>query len=128
MPDQPRPASRRRWLRTSVRSLIVLVLLFGCWLGWTVRRARIQREAGETRQQTGSDVVYDWERSHDSYFDRDLKATSPAPRWMVDRLGVDYFGYVIQITFSGGDGDFASIRSLEGLESVYIENTKSTLT
>ena len=41
------PASRplRRFLRFSVRGMIVLVLLIGCWSGWLVRSARIQREA-----------------------------------------------------------------------------------
>ncbi len=35
----------RRFLRFSVRGLIVVVLLLGGWLGWIVRSARVQRDA-----------------------------------------------------------------------------------
>ena len=47
MTDQAKPVSRpwRRFLRFSVRGMIVLVLVIGGWLGWIVRSARIQREA-----------------------------------------------------------------------------------
>jgi hypothetical protein len=47
MPDESKPVSRpwRRFLRFSVRGLIVLVLVIGVGLGWIVRRAHIQRDA-----------------------------------------------------------------------------------
>jgi hypothetical protein len=35
----------RRYLRFSLRGLIVVVLLFGIWLGWIARESQIQREA-----------------------------------------------------------------------------------
>ncbi len=55
------PRSWRRYLRFSVRSLIVLVLVIGCWLGWLVRSARIQREAVAEIRAAGGEVWYDWE-------------------------------------------------------------------
>ena len=45
MPAVPVARPWRRFLRFSVRGLIVLVLVIGVWLGWLVRSARIQREA-----------------------------------------------------------------------------------
>ncbi len=41
------PVSRpwQRFLRFSVRGLIVLVLVIGAGLGWIVRSAQVQREA-----------------------------------------------------------------------------------
>jgi TRAP-type C4-dicarboxylate transport system permease small subunit len=45
MPDQTLPRSWRRWLRFSVRGLIIVVLLIGGWLGWLVRSAHVQRDA-----------------------------------------------------------------------------------
>jgi cytoskeletal protein RodZ len=48
--DQPVRASRRHWLRISIRSLIILVLVAGGWLGWLVRSARIQREAVDANE------------------------------------------------------------------------------
>ena len=39
MPDQAKPVSRpwRRFLRISLRGMIVVVLVVGGWLGWLVR-------------------------------------------------------------------------------------------
>ena len=56
VPDQQRRSFRlRAWiialvviliiLLFSLRGLAVIVLMVGCWLGWIVRSARIQREA-----------------------------------------------------------------------------------
>ncbi len=57
------PASRpwRRYLRFSVRGLIVLVLVIGVWLGWLVRSARIQRDAVAVLDRDQVSVSYDWE-------------------------------------------------------------------
>ena len=51
----------RRFLRVSVRGLIVLVLVTCAWLGWIVRSARIQREAVAAITETGGEVNYNWE-------------------------------------------------------------------
>jgi hypothetical protein len=96
MPDQPLPASRRRWLRISVRALLLLVLFIGCWLGWMVRAARIQRETVAAIQGAGGRVLYDWEWEN-GY----PKNEGPwAPKWLVDRLGIDYFGSVVYVEFN----------------------------
>jgi Leucine Rich repeat len=91
MRDQSKPASRRwrRYLRFSVRGLIVVVLVVGGWLGWIVRGARIQREAVAAITRAGGRVAYDWERRDG----KDIPGGAPwAPRRIVDQAGVDYFG------------------------------------
>ena len=96
MTDQAKPVSRpwRRFLRFSVRGLIVLVLVIGGWLGWLVRSARIQREAVAAIKNAGGTVKYDWEWSNGSM----IPAGKPwAPRWLVDLIGVDYFGHVTAV-------------------------------
>jgi hypothetical protein len=78
----------------SVRGLIVLVLVVGVGLGWLVRSARIQREAVAAIKNTGGSVAYNWT------FDkgRIIRNASPwAPRWLVNFLGVDYFGHVTAV-------------------------------
>ena len=47
MASHPDPVSHpwRRFLRFSVRGLIVVVLVIGAGLGWIVRQAHIQRDA-----------------------------------------------------------------------------------
>ncbi len=63
MNDQVKPASRRwlRFLRFSVRGLIVLVLVIGGWLGWLVQSVRIQREAVAAIKKAEGEVWYDWQ-------------------------------------------------------------------
>jgi hypothetical protein len=91
MPDGPVACPWRRYLRFSVRGLIVLVLVIGCGLGWIVRQAHIQREAVEAIKKTGGAIRYDWEWKDGNT----IPGGNPwAPRWLVDRIGVDYFGHV----------------------------------
>jgi internalin A len=61
MPDQGKPVRRpwQRYLRFSIRGLIVLVLVIGAGLGWLVRSARIQREAVAAIQKAGGFAFYD---------------------------------------------------------------------
>src|SRR5262245_19520109 len=49
----------RRWLTLSRRRSLVLVLLFGLWLGWQVNLARKQREAVAAVKEYGGFVRYD---------------------------------------------------------------------
>jgi Leucine-rich repeat (LRR) protein len=92
MAAEPVPRSLQRYLRFSVRGLIVGVLLFGVWLGSIVRSARIQRDAVAAIRQAGGGVKYHWEwKSWE-----DTGSGNPrAPRWLVDRIGVDYFGHAV---------------------------------
>ena len=96
MTVQPASISRPWWsyVRMSVRGLIVLVLLIGAGLGWIVRSARIQRNAVVAIEKAGGSVSYDWERSNGN----DVPGGKPwAPRWLVDLVGVDYFGHVTAV-------------------------------
>jgi internalin A len=81
----------RRYLRFSVRALIVLVLLIGAGLGWLVHQAHVQRDAVAAIREAGGAVRYDWEWSNGN----SLPGGEPwAPRWLVNLIGVDYFGHV----------------------------------
>ena len=63
MTSQPDPLLRpwRRFLRLSVRGLIVLVLVIGAGLGWIVHQAHVQRDAVAAIKNAGGSVKYDWE-------------------------------------------------------------------
>src|SRR5262245_46876506 len=96
MTDPPKPVSHpwRRYLRFSVRGLIVVVLVIGIWLGWIVRRARIQREAVAAIKNAGGFVAYEWEWANGTL----IPGAKPwAPRWLVDLIGVDYLGRVTDV-------------------------------
>jgi internalin A len=99
MPDQAKPVARpwQRFLRLSVRALIVVVLVIGAGLGWLVRSARIQRDAVAAITAAGGSVEYDWERRNGRKI---AGGKLWAPRQLVELLGVDYFAHVTCVTFA----------------------------
>jgi internalin A len=103
-----------------------LVLLIGGGMGWMVRSARVQRDAVAALERTHSAVFYNWQRARVGRFSGfKLDAAPPWPRWLVDRLGVDYFGHVVEVIFGGADADLAHVRPLGRLESLSIPITSS---
>ncbi len=150
---QAKPVSRpwRRFLRFSVRGMIVLVLVIGGWLGWIVRSARIQREAVAAIENAGGRVAYDWEWSNGNHF----PGGKPwGPGWLVDLIGLDYFGHVtlVVINFSpkvsvatteqigrltrleclnltgssAGDAELAHVQALTNLRFLLLGDTQVT--
>ena len=112
MTDQSKPVSRpwRRFLRFSVRGLVVVVLLVGGWLGWVVRSARLlARCRGGDRKS--------WAVTYST--NGNVRAINRArrrtfwPRGLVDRLGVDYFGNVVMVDLFGKGSDLvlAQVRN-----------------
>ena len=87
----PTSRSSRRYLHFSVRGLIAVVLLVGCWLGWFVR-STIQHEAVAAIDAAGGKVWYQWEWKDGKVIPR---GRPWMPAWLVDRAGVDYFGSVV---------------------------------
>ena len=77
-----------------MRGLIVVVLVIGGWFGWIVRSARIQSEAVAAIERAGGFASYDWEWKDGLPV---ANGARHAPRWFVDRIGVDYFGTVVRV-------------------------------
>ena len=52
-----------------------------------------------------------------------------APRWLIDLIGIDYFGHVTSITLNRTDITHASLEHLKGLTeltSLHLDETKVT--
>jgi len=99
------PVSRPwlRFLRFSVRGLIVLVLVIGVWLGWIVRQARVQGDAVAAINKAGGLALYD--------FDRRIQVSpwnkfSGWKKWIGKYIGIDYVGHVVFVQIVS-DGDYA---------------------
>jgi hypothetical protein len=106
--------SWRRYVRFSVRGLIVLVLVIGVLLGWIVRRAGVQRDAVAAIRNASGSVRYDWQ-----YKDGEPTEGKPGgPTWLVDRLGPDYFDTITTVLSgpSTSDAELARIGQLDQLE------------
>jgi hypothetical protein len=125
MSSQPNPAPRpwRRFLRFSVRGLIVVVLVIGAGLGWIGREANIQRDAVAAVKNAGGAVRYDWEWTDGSA----ITGGKPwAPKWTVDLIGADYFGHVTQVwlhpSSTATDATLAHVGRLTRLQGLYLNS------
>ncbi len=86
----------------TVRSLVVLVVAVAvpcCWLAVKLRKAERQRqavEAVEAMREAGGWVMYDYEFDESGVY-TGRKAEPPAPAWLRELLGVDFFADVVGV-------------------------------
>ena len=105
MHDQTKPLFRwRRYVRFRVRALVLVVPLIGLWLACLVRSARFQHDAVAAIRMAHGRVWYEWQ------YREGMSSTSwvgdpTAPRWLVDRPGVDFFGSVVAVNWHAGWGN-----------------------
>src|SRR4051794_29521037 len=79
---------------------MLLVLVVGGGFGWIVHRARVQTAAVAAIKRAGGDVYYEWDVTRDnSPTGLTLQANGAPgwPKWLVTRLGPDYFGNVVAV-------------------------------
>ncbi len=89
------PKYRRRWLRFSLRTFLIVLTILCVWLGWYLHRVEQQRAAVRWVRENGGAVRYDYEFDSDDKF---IDASQPpVPKWLVDMLGVDYFVSVVSV-------------------------------
>jgi hypothetical protein len=102
--------SWRSRIRLSMRGLMLLVLLIGVVLGYGARLrslARTQRRAVDAIRKAGGVVLFTWQFEGEKFRPPTGGATVAGkvpgwPAWLVDRLGVEYFGDVREVYFGGG--------------------------
>ena len=76
---------------------MVFVLLIGGTLGWIVYRARVQRDAVASIEEADGSVWYQWQWRNS----KPVVNGRPAwPAWLVNRIGVDYFGGVVRVSLA----------------------------
>ena len=104
---QTRSEPRKRF-RITLGGMMVFVLVIGVWLGWFVRRARVQRQAVAAIVKAGGDVVYGW----------DYRTVVRGPRWLRELIGVDYFDTVTGINANKPAVDDAVVAQIGRLAQV----------
>jgi len=118
MSAQTPPKSGHLRLRISVRGLMLVVLLSAGGLGWivhVVRSAEGQRLAVAGVAKAGGFVLYDWDFKNG----RLLAKREPwGPTWLLDLIGVDYFGHVtwVYLPHSAADNDLVYVGQLGRIE------------
>ena len=120
---QPSLTSRpRRWLRFSLRALLVLVTVFGVWLGIKVNQARRQKEAVAALKALGMHFYYAHQRDdaypHGIAPGRELDV----PEWLDNLAGPDFFRTVISVQGSSpvSDEDLFHLAGLPYIERLYV--------
>jgi hypothetical protein len=96
-----------------------LILAIGGWLGWIVHSARVQRDAVAAIEKLKGTARYDWERRNGV----NIPGGRPMwPKWLVDRIGIDYFGHVTQVRLVAtpelSESDLIHVSHLSGLEEL----------
>lgn len=118
----------KRWAaRLSLRTLLLGMVVFGLVLGWIVERARRQRESVHFVQRTGGVVGY----SHEGLFAdapngvSGPKLSQPAPAWMVERFGVDYFDSVVTVKIAADTLDLQKLKNFSSLRQLDLNGSRA---
>jgi hypothetical protein len=117
---------------------MLLVLVFGVWLGWRVNKAREQREAVAAVAKYGGWVHYD----HEFVNGKLTPGGKPwAPRWLRRSIGDEYFQEVRQVSLVYDDSTgkrydatnvkacddvLARVSGLPGLKVLLLKETQAT--
>src|SRR3954466_8964893 len=81
--------------RYRLRTLLIVVTLFGIWLGFIVNSAQRQGRAVKTLNSLGICALYDFQVDADG--NRIAVQTSPIPKWILDCTGPDLFHNVVVV-------------------------------
>jgi hypothetical protein len=124
IPAEPFSRPWRRLLRFSLRGTLLFVIVLGVALGWIVREAHIQRDAVAAIRKACGSVKYSWE--HGNTFPR----RPWAPSWLVNLIGVDFFGHVFDVNLSGSsrlaDTTLAEVGRLNQLQRLWLNDASVT--
>jgi hypothetical protein len=85
---------RRSHLRFTLRTLLLAITALCIWLGIHTQRASRQKAIVEEIQKNVGSVTYDFEYDPKG---RAARGESWVPRWLRDRLGIDFFHNVKQV-------------------------------
>jgi hypothetical protein len=127
----PTPSSRRRWLRFSLASLLVVTTVLCIALAVVFNRVRRQERAVRAIQAAGGYIRFDYELRYlnQNPFVSDLNvAPVPGPLWLRRYLGDELFRSPIRVTFKSYDqavNDALLIEHLAGVrtaETLFIDS------
>ena len=137
MPEHaaPRQSSRLPRIRVSVRALLLLVLVFGCWLGWYIPRVQSQRDAVSAIRRAGGSVSYDWQWGDYNPDIVDPNGKPRAPKWLARLVDVDYVANVVHVSLvpqrlnapnRASDETLTHLEHLTHLEFICLNDTAVT--
>ena len=123
MSDTKQTPKRKRWLRYSLRTLLVVITILCIALGYWTYRAKRQRAVVKWVEENGGEVHYDFELDEYGYT---IKAAKPpSPKWMQAFLGNDYLATVVHVRLENSEvKDVEPLAQLEQLEELILDKTQ----
>jgi hypothetical protein len=115
-PTATPPRRRRRWFSLSLRTLMILVLVVGGFMGWKARRASLQRRAVARIQYLRGSVAYDWQLNNSPFALAPPPVVTPQPHgpdWLRKIVGDEYFQEVVWVEL--GSPDESQLRAYDEL-------------
>ena len=122
----PVRTSRRRFLRFSLRTMLVVVLVLSVWFGWMANLARRQRNAVRRATELGASMAFAFQLDERNGWIRDPQPW--APGWLRNAVGEDYFRRIVIVNFDEGsdptDGDLALLENFPDLRQLTLFNRR----
>ena len=120
-PPKPAEKPRRRWYQYSLRSLLILMLLFSLFMSWFAvkrKRALAQKKAVEAILAADGTVHYDYEFDENGEWVKG--ATGNGSDWLRKLLGADFFEKVTNVSIGSKKGveGLAGLSNLKSLEII----------
>ena len=131
-------ARSRKYLRMSLRTTMVLILILAVFLGWRVNKARQQARAVAAVKSHGGWVHFDYEFVGGKL----TKGREPwAPRWLREILGDEFFREIEYVSlvyddstgkrydnenFSSCDDLLALLVRQPGIKKLFLHGTQAT--
>ena len=119
--ETPRKRPWWRYLRLSVKGLMLVILAVAGCLGWWLHLARVQRQAVAAIRAAGGSITYEW----------DVPSAPGTPgwrRWVAEHVDVDLTSSVVQASLSPrcGDSEMAQLAQFDRLESLDVGGASVT--
>lgn len=108
----------RGLFRFRLRTLLVLLTVGLCWLGYATHRARVQQRAVNALTDAGVAVLFSYQRGPGGIWHVGDSVEPPGPEWLRRALGDDYFRRVDMVAGEVPEdlfkrlGDLTDVRDL----------------
>lgn len=116
----------RRYVRFSLRLLLLFITASCVWLGLASSRTRSQKRAVDRVHELGGRVAFDYQLDANMKWRKDPKL--PAPVWLIDLIGEDYVRRPSIVNFDDGsdptNDDLSVVERFTDLKQLTLMNKK----
>ena len=118
------PPPNRRWLRFSLRTMLIVLAVLCVLAARISHKAIVQRQVVAWVHKTGGSVEYAYERYNENgCLIWPCDAELPAPKWLIEVVGVDFFASVVHVHLGTTHvADLSALTRLPNLKTLSMED------